>query len=44
MLPRNHCNETDIEQTSIPVEGIVSTMQGKMIIDKKRKAPGRNND
>ena len=43
MLPRNHCNETDIE-TSIPVEGTVSAMQGKMIIEKKRKAPGCKDD
>jgi len=44
MLPRNHCNETDIDQSSIPVEGTVSTMQGKMIIEKKRKAPGCKDD
>ena len=44
MLPRNHCNETDIDQSPIPVEGTVSAMQGKMIIERKRKAPGCNDD
>ena len=43
MLPRNHSNETDIDQ-SIPSEGPVSMLQGKAIIEKKRKAPGCNDD